>query len=166
MDAAHEPQPADFPRRAARALRHLQDMIGLDDWAIGRVQGDEWVLLSALGEANEPGTRSPWRDTLCYRVETEQAGWATPDVDAVRVMADCRDALGVPIRAFVSVGLRGERGELLGTLCGVGLSAAGPDLLGCKGQLDTIADLLGALLWAELRLEREARQREVAEINS
>jgi diguanylate cyclase (GGDEF)-like protein len=161
-----EPQPADFPRRAARALQHLQDTIGLDDWAVGRVQGEEWVLLSALGDANEPGTRSAWKGTLCYQVETHQAEWVTPDVDAAPALARARDALGVPIKAFVSVGLRGERGELLATLCGVGLAPAGPDLLSCRGQLDTVADLLGALLSAELRLEREARQREVAELNS
>ena len=67
------PQPADFPRRAACALPHLQDTIGLDDWAVGRVQGQEWVPLSALGDANVPGTRSGWRGTLWHPVETYQA---------------------------------------------------------------------------------------------
>jgi diguanylate cyclase (GGDEF)-like protein len=166
MVAAQDPQPADFPLRAARALQHLQDTVGLDDWAVSRVQGEEYVLLSVLGEDNQPGDRVPWRDTLCYRVESKQAGWATPDVDAVPLMAEARDRLGAPIKAFVSVALCGDRGELLGTLCGVGRSTAGPELLACKGQVDTVADLLGALLSAELRLEREARQREVAEINS
>ncbi|MGZ6792262.1 MAG: EAL domain-containing protein, partial [Mycobacteriales bacterium] len=156
----------DFQTTAARVLAYLHETVGLDVWVVGRRQGPDWLVLTAEGGDLE-GVQYPWEDTLCTRIHQGLARWATPDVDVEPALVEARDLLGLPIRSFVTVPLHGEEGELLGTLCGAGL--AGPtdqDLERHRGELEVLAGTLAALLSAELRLEREARHREVAEIDA
>ncbi|MGB8652303.1 MAG: EAL domain-containing protein [Mycobacteriales bacterium] len=155
----------DFQQTAARVLEHLHATVGLDMWAMGRRQGDDWVVLSSAG-ADLNGLQLAWSDTLCARVHEGLAEWATPDVDQVPCLVAARDVIGLPVRSFVTVPLHSEAGELLGTLCGAGTAPAGADLADCRPQMDVFADVLASLLAVELRLEREARQREVAEIDA
>jgi diguanylate cyclase (GGDEF)-like protein len=147
-------------------LKHLHQSIGLDLWAVGRRQGDDWVVLSCEGGPIE-GLRLPWEDTLCARVQNGQAEWATADVDLVPVLVEARELIGLPIRSFMTVPLHGAHGEVLGTLCGAGLQGPAEEgLQQYRREMDLMAELLGALLSAELRLEREARHREVAELDA
>lgn len=156
----------DFQTTAARVLRHLHETVGLDVWVVGRRQGADWLVLTAEGGDLE-GVQFPWEDTLCTRIHRGEAGWATPDVDQVPPLVEARELLGLPIRSFVTVPLQGEDGELLGTMCGAGLSGpATQDLETHRDELEVLAGTLAALLSAELRLEREARHREVAEIDA
>jgi diguanylate cyclase (GGDEF)-like protein len=155
--------PQDFQATSAQVLKHLHATVGLDLWAVGRRQGTDWVVLTSEG-GDLDGLQLRWDDTLCARVQDGRAGWATPDVDQVPTLAEARDLIGLPIRSFVTVPLHGGDGEVLGTLCGAGTAGpAGEDLGSCRDELQVLAQVLGALLSAELRLEREARHREVAE---
>ena len=156
----------DFPAMAARVLEHLHATVGLDLWVVGRRQAEDWVVLCCDGGDLE-GLRVAWEDTLCARVNDGRADWATPDVDAVPTLVEARELVGLPIRSFVTVPLQGADGEVLGSLCGVGTSGpAEPGLARWRPELDVMAEVLGALLTAELQLEREARHREVAELDA
>jgi diguanylate cyclase (GGDEF)-like protein len=155
----------DFAATSGRVLRYLRTTIGLDTWLVGRRQGEDWLVLTADTPELE-GARFLWKDTLCARVHQGLAEWATEDVDAVPALVEARDQLGIPIRSFVTVPLRSDDGELLGTLCGVGYAPAPGAFDDSQAQLETFGDLLGSLLSAELRLEREARHREVAELDA
>jgi diguanylate cyclase (GGDEF)-like protein len=155
----------DFAATSGRVLRYLRSTIGLDTWLVGRRQGGDWLVLTTDTPEFE-GARFPWEDTLCSRVRQGLAEWATEDVDAVPSLAEARDALGIPIRSFVTVPLRSDDGELLGTLCGVGFAPAPGAFDHNRDQLEAFGDVLGSLLSAELRLEREARHRQVAELDA
>jgi diguanylate cyclase (GGDEF)-like protein len=153
----------DFQATANQVLRHLHAAVGLDVWAVGRRQGEDWVVLSSAGQDID-GLQVPWADTLCARVNEGKALWATPDVDQVEALVEARDLIGLPIRAFVTVPLVDADGEIMGTVCGASLTVpAEPSLLDCEDEVRVMGQVLGALLSAELRLEREARHREVAE---
>ena len=152
----------DFQAAAGRVLQHLLTTLGLDVWAVGRRQADDWVVLTTTDPSLQ-GRSFPWADTLCSRVGVGAAEWATSDVDQVPCLVEAREALGLPIHAFVTVPLSGDGGQLLGTLCGAAFSPQDRDLTSWEPQLRALSDVLGALLSAELRLAREARQREVAE---
>lgn len=152
----------DFATQAGRALRHLRASVGLDMWVVGRRVGEDWIVLRSEGRDLE-GLVLPWRDTLCARVDDGRAPWAAADIEQFPTLVEARELVGLPIRSFVSVPLRGEDGEVLGALCGAGTTPATTDLDGCRGQLDLLADLLGSLLSTELRLDREAGFRQTAE---
>jgi diguanylate cyclase (GGDEF)-like protein len=156
----------DFSGTSAQVLQHLHAAVGLDLWAVGRRQADDWVVLASEG-GDLAGLRIPWSDTLCARVNDGRAQWATPDVDAVPSLVEARELIGLPIRSFVTVPLHGADGEILGTLCGAGTTGPAPESLSsCREELELMAQVLGALLSAELRLEREARHREDAELDA
>ncbi len=152
----------DFQTSALRVLTHLKHTVGLDVWAVGRSQDDDWMVLSSIGLPEGTDVVS-WSSTLCAQVRAGHATWATPDIDAVPALAQARDTLGLNWRSFVTVPLLGEEGQVLGTLCGAGSGPARDDLEDCRQELDVLADVLAALLSSELRLEREMRHREVAE---
>ena len=152
----------DFQAAAGRVLDHLLTSLGMDVWAVGRRQSDEWMVLTTTDPSLQ-GRSFRWNDTLCARVGAGGAPGATPAVDPGASRVQARPALGLPIRAFVTVPLSGDSGQLLGTLCGASFSPVTQDLTSWEPQLRALADVLGALLSAELRLTREARQREVAE---
>jgi diguanylate cyclase (GGDEF)-like protein len=155
----------DFTATSGRVLQYLHETIGLDAWVVGRRQGEDWIILNS--DAPElVGTTFPWVYTLCARVHRGDANWATPDVDQVPELVAARDKIGIPIRSFVTVPLRSDDGELLGTLCGVGYEIADASLVDNRGELGVFGDVLGSLLSVELRLEREARHRQVAELDA
>lgn len=156
------PTPLGFDEAAGRVLRHLRESTGLHTWAVGRLQEDEWVVLASYGGALD-GVRFPWERTLCSALQRRGDEGTVPDLDADPELAAVRDGLGLALGSFVTVPVRGEGGALLGTLCGGGTKTTPEELARHRRDVELMGEVLGSLLAADLRLERESRSREVAE---
>lgn len=96
------------------------------------------------------GLSVPWGDTLCKRALDEQCLY-TDEVDARWGDSDAARALG--IRTYVSAPIRGDDGELLGTLCAAS-PVKRPLAPGAEGVLRLFSSLIGQLVERERLVER------------
>ena len=162
MLTVRPPRENDFAVRARQVLEHLSVRLGLDVWAVTRRQGEDWVVLHShgIGASDLVGQVRAWDDTLCAQVLAGRAPTVTPDVAAEPALAELCARQGLTVGAFVSAPLTGEGDEVLGTLCGIGVERADDRLLAAQDEIELLAGVLGALMAAELELERDARRRE------
>ncbi|MEW1959058.1 EAL domain-containing protein [Kineococcus sp. NPDC059986] len=154
------PGPAvDFVAVAHRALRDLAHRAGLSSWWIGRTEGPDQVLVAALDPVFglTAGDALPWADTHCRTVVELGADPLALDLPRWPDSLLCRPGVvaGAHV-SVVSVPLTAPDGRVLASLCGIGEGDGGQ----LPGLLDSIrlqADLLGALLAAELELAARSR---------
>jgi diguanylate cyclase len=141
----------DFERASEAVLAFLQDELDMGLWAITRVVGGEWIVLSSEQHGFEvaPGDVFRYDDTFCKRMVEGAAPAFAPDVQSVPAYRDSPLAKDFGVGAYLGVPLQTEDGALFGTLCGVDTRAR-PD-----ADEDTIAlmELLAALLSGILSLE-------------
>lgn len=149
-----------FSRAARQVLAHLREQLDLEVAFVSRKVGDTWLLLQVdddqLGLTE--GLSMPWSDSLCSRMASGEAPRVAPDVASVPVYAAAAAHLGLPLGAIVSVPMRDDDGELLGTLCAGSPRARGPELADQEHHVSLLAALLGSLLASEVRSLREDRR--------
>lgn len=149
-----------FSRAARQVLAHLRHELDLEVAFVTRKRGDSWVLLSVDDDAFglTEGLALPWSSSLCSRMVAGEGPRVAPDVTSVPAYAAAAADLGLPIGAVVTVPMRGDEGELLGTLCAGSPRRRGPELAAHEAAVVVLADLLGSLLSAEVRSLREERR--------
>lgn len=103
------------------------------------------------------GLAVPWGDTLCKRALDEGRPF-TDDVGNCWGDSDAARALG--IRTYVSAAIRGDDGELLGTLCAAS-PVRRPLARGAEDVLRLFTSLIGQLM-ARDRLVEKLRERNAA----
>ncbi|MDP3712866.1 MAG: EAL domain-containing protein [Mycobacteriales bacterium] len=149
-----------FSRAARQVLAHLREQLDLEVAFVSRKVGDTWLLLQVDDDAFglTEGLSIPWSDSLCSRVASGEAPTVAPDVSAVPVYATAAAHLGLSLGAIVSVPMRDDHGELLGTLCAGSPRARGPELAAQERHVSLLAALLGSLLSSEVGSLREDRR--------
>src|SRR3954453_3112261 len=116
--AAHAAFP-DLSAAAAEVMRQLCRELGFRLWALTRVSGTTYTVLTTGGEGfpAAPGEQFRWVDTLCHRVIDEGAPRIIPDVVSEPGLRDAPLVRRWRIAAYLSVPLTVDGATLFGTLC-------------------------------------------------
>ena len=151
---------------AAGVLAHVRAALGFEMAVVSRRAGEDYVVLGADDDTYgvSLGDVLPWADTFCARVADGRAPSVVPDISQVPAFVEAAELLGMDVGAYVSLPLRDETGALLGTLCAASPERRDAALHAQRPLLELLARLLGALLSAELRVQREVRRSEQAEL--
>ncbi|WP_345710315.1 sensor domain-containing diguanylate cyclase [Kineococcus glutinatus] len=132
---------------ADAVLAHLQQHLGMDLWALTRVEhGTQRVQAARSGTLRIPaGTELPWMDALSRQVLAGAAPRVATDASVEMAFAAAGVDRRFRVGAYVVVPLVGEDGRLLGTLCGLSAAAQPPALAGELPLVELLARLLGTL---------------------
>lgn len=164
-----------FASASRRALQFLQKQYGFGLWMVTRVDGDNWVILTAEDQkyGMAEGAVLKWSDSFCSRMVQGLGPHVAPDSDAVDAYARSPVGRQVPIGAYVGFPLVGADGPLFGTLCAIDPVPQSAELAYQEEFIRLIADLLSEVLRAELiavnadrRLERAVDQARRDELTS
>ncbi|WP_296576569.1 sensor domain-containing diguanylate cyclase [Phreatobacter sp.] len=165
----------NFASASRRALQFLQERFGLGLWMVTRVDGDNWVVLTAEDRAYgfSEGTVLKWSDSFCSRMVEGLGPNIAPESSAVDAYAGAPVGRQIPIGAYVGFPLVSSDGVLFGTLCAIDPQPQSPGLTDQVEFIRLVADLLSELLRAELkavdvdrRLERAVDQARRDELTS
>ncbi|MCW2605479.1 MAG: histidine kinase, partial [Frankiales bacterium] len=146
------PLSPSFHRAARSALALLQDRLGLEVALLALKDGDDYLVLDVLDASAGvvEGPRGPWTDSLCHVMATRAEPPVAPEVWVRPGYRAVVERVGLPVRAYAGVALRGEAGRLLGSLCASSPTPRGDALLAEQDLLETVGGLLAELLEREL----------------
>lgn len=151
---------AGFEEACEAVLGYLRGQFGHDLWMVTRVEGDDWVVLSTVGEGYplEPGAVLSWPDSMCYEMIAGNGPRYAPDTAAVPAYRDTPIYAQYPIRSYIGFPLTTAEGEVFGTLCAFDPAPTGsgeaPDL----ELIELCSKLLSSLLSRELEVNRLSRE--------
>lgn len=152
----------DFATAAQATMSYLRHRLGFKLWMVTRTEGDDWIVLFAddAGYGIKAGQAFRWTDTICARMVLGHGPNIAPATAEVAAYADAPLARQLGIGAYVGVPLHRTDGSLFGTLVGLDPQPRDKEI---REELDTVtllADLLGAVLNAELNAGDAVRQAE------
>lgn len=114
----------DFLATADSVLRHLDRRAPMGLWAVTRVDGDRYVLLStwaadpAAGFRARRGTVLPFRDTVCHRMVRDLGPRVAPVVAEIPSYASAPLVRALGLGSYVGVPIT-VGGRIFGTICGI-----------------------------------------------
>lgn len=154
---------ADFPALLRRVLQGLQAHMPMGLWMLTRVDGDDWVVIDAVGDAYDigPGSILRWSESFCSRMVRGQGPRIVASVEDVRVYADAPIAEQIPIGCYVGMPIAFEGRGLFGTLCAIDPSPGDVGLAEDQWALELLATTLSSALAIELErasLDRRLRE--------
>src|SRR4051812_28765493 len=96
---------SDVTAAAGEGMSQLCRELGFRLWALTRVSGSTYTVLTTGGDGYPagPGEQFRWVDTLCHRVIDEGAPRIIPDVGAVPAFRDAPLVRRWRIAAYLSV---------------------------------------------------------------
>ena len=142
-DTVAAPTLSGFASAAREVLADLHDRVGFAACAVGRVQGDSWVVRLVEGDDRRlhAGASFRWSETICARMTTTGGPLVVPRLDEVQRYASALFARRLGVGAYAGVPLYQPDGSLFGTLCAIsphpmeeGVAAEAP-LLGLSARL-------------------------------
>lgn len=151
-NASFAPWPG-FCRAAAAAVQHLNDRLGLDLWLVTHVDQDRQIVIAGAGDWADlatPGAALCWEESLCQRMVDQRGPAVAPDTLAVPVYATVT-ATGVfaRVRSYIGVPLKGDDGQLFGTLCAFAGKPQPTGLSDSLGLVQLVGQMLSTILAAE-----------------
>ncbi len=158
---------SDFQAAAAAVLAFMRDRIGFGLWMVTRVDGDDWIVLTAEdhGYGVAAGNLFKWSDSFCSRMVVGNGPRVAANVSIVPVYVDAPIGQQVPIGAYVGVPIQAG-GELFGTLCAINPTAMPDSIQSELPLIELLAGLLGNILVRERTADVERRRAERAEVES
>lgn len=142
----------DFDAASRRVLAHLKSQLDLGLWMVTRTNGDDWIVLTALGERYgvSAGDVFRWTDSFCSRMVAGEGPRVAPASDDIEAYRDAPIGRQVSIGTYIGVPIMSEDGELFGTLCGIDPDRQSPDMGDILPLAELLSDLLSAILGHEL----------------
>ncbi len=153
-----------FAGAGETALDLLASQLDYGLWVLSRRDGDRYVVLGlrdrvyGLPEAAEVA----WSDTICAQLVLGNGPELAPDVARVPAYAAAPITSMAKVGAYVGRPIVLDDGTVFGTVCGIHPEPR-PERQGDLELVRAMADLLGRILSAELRLDETARRAERAE---
>lgn len=167
-DLARHAAFRDVPAAASAVLTHLQGELGFGWWAVSRVTGGTYAVLTTgeLGFPLPAGQQLPWAESLCRFVVERAAPRIAPDVRTVPVYDTAPLIEQWQVRAYLSVPLTVDGTSLFGTLCAVDRTPRPAEVTARLPLVELQARLLSTVLAADLRAEDARRATERAEVDA
>lgn len=153
----------NFASASRKALQFLQNRYGFGLWMVTRVEGDNWVILTAEDRQYGvfEGAVLKWSDSFCARMVEGLGPHIAPGSDAIPAYAAAPIGQQLQISAYVGFPLVGSDGAVFGTLCAIDPTPQSAELVDQEDFIRLVVDLLSEVLRAELtavnadrRLER------------
>lgn len=113
------PYPS-FEVAIRQILTLIQQRLGVGISFVGRIDGDEWLIIDTHGDGSfglEPGDVKDFTTTFCTRMLAGRGPRLAPDAAAVPAYAETEVIVTMGIGAYIGVPIRLSSGELYGTLC-------------------------------------------------
>lgn len=142
-----------FDDACANVLAYLSTAVPMGFWSVTRHANGRQLYLavedSSYGQA--PGGSHSWADSMCQHMVSGLGPQIAPDVDAVAAYASAGVRDNVQIGAYVGLPLLQADGSLFGTLCGLDPQIQAPELVDQGPLLTILAQLLSAILQADMQ---------------
>ena len=158
----------DFASAARRIMAHLRDRLGFGLWMVTRAEGDDWIVLDALGAGYDvkAGDVLRWSDSLCRHMVAGDGPRVATRAGEVPAYRGAGLARTMPVGAYLGMPIHGPDGSLFGTLCAFD-PAPQPDAVAAELPLvQLLSDLLASILTHELGTLGEARRTERASLDA
>jgi hypothetical protein len=154
MGTAHSPHHSRHPDIDA-ALRTAAALTGMELVFVASIEDEVFVFEDVLGRLPgiDEGSRWPLCDTLCQRM-LAGAPRTTANAAAEPAYRDVPARVMLGVSSYVGVPIRGESGELLGTLCGIDRGEIAVDD-GVLGVLDELAGIVARHMHAAVGMPPE-----------
>ncbi len=158
----------DYEAVVARTLRFLNRQIPMGTWMFTRVQGDDWVVLDAVGEDYDilAGTVLRWSDSFCSRMVEGAGPRITLEPDSVQAYRDAPVARQLDIGTYIGLPLAIEGLGLFGTLCGISPDVVQVPFGIIEPYLSNLGEVLSAAVALDLERDRLQRRLDLAKIAS
>lgn len=160
--------PPDFATAARRVMVRLRDRLGFGLWMVTRTEGDDWIVLDALGAVYDiaAGDVLCWSDSLCRHMVAGEGPRIAPRTDEVPAYRTAGLARAMPVAAYVGMPIHRPDGSLFGTLCGFDPAPQPGEIAEELPLVQLLSDLLASILGHELGMLGEARSAERASIEA
>jgi diguanylate cyclase (GGDEF)-like protein len=154
----------DFTSASRRALQFLHERFGLGLWMVTRVEGDNWIVLSADDShyGVKEGAVLKWSDSFCSRMVDGSGPKFAPDAALVAAYRDAPIGKLMKIGCYLGVPLERADGGVFGTLCAIDPQSQPPELEKHFPYIELVADLLSGILNADLKAVEATRRCERA----
>ncbi|MBD5657747.1 MAG: sensor domain-containing diguanylate cyclase, partial [Candidatus Eremiobacteraeota bacterium] len=105
MVAPKLPPFPDLASAAKATMQYLQQQFGLGTWLFNRVEGEDFVVLDAIGSSYPiaPGSIFAWNDTLCKPMVEGNGPMIAPRAMDVPAYAAAPAASVLPIESYVGI---------------------------------------------------------------
>ncbi len=156
---------ADFPTAVQAVLEYLQQQLGFQLWMFTRVEGNDWLVLSAndQGYGVQAGDVFQWSDSFCYRMVTGDGPNIAPCSQQVPAYAEAPIGEQVPINAYIGIPIYLDENHLFGTLCAIDPQTKPETVTQHLPLLLLATQLLTTILVHDLKAQENARRCERAE---
>jgi diguanylate cyclase (GGDEF)-like protein len=154
----------DFATAARHVLAHLRDRLGFSLWMLTRAEGDDWIVLDALGAGYDvkAGDVLRWSDSLCRHMVAGDGPRMAPRIREIPAYRAAGIIRTMPVAAYAGVPIRRPDGSLFGTLCALD-PVPQPQAVATQLPLvELLSGLLASVLAYELGTLGEARRAERA----
>jgi diguanylate cyclase (GGDEF)-like protein len=155
-----------FEQGCEQVLDFLSKELPLDLWAVTRCDGHSqvWQFVRDHVYDIHTGDAKPWSESLCHLHETGRGPAVAADLASVPAYAQIASTSPVPVGAVASIPIRGPKGELFGTLCGLDRHPQPDRLPAAEPLLRLVASLLETILDRDTAGSHVARQLRRAEM--
>lgn len=153
----------DLSTMLRRVLETLQAHIPMGLWMLTRVEGDDWIVIDAVGDAYDihAGSVLRWSDSFCSRMVRGQGTRVVNTVAEVPAYAEAPVGERIPIGCYLGMPIALQGRGLFGTLCAIDPTPAPKDLTGMQWMLELLAQTLSTAL--AIDLERTSLQRRLVQ---
>lgn len=158
----------DYQGVIARTLRFLNRQIPMGAWMFTRVQGDDWVVLDAVGDDYDimAGTVLQWSDSFCSRMVEGEGPRITVAPTTVAAYREAPVAEQLDIGTYVGLPLAIDGLGLFGTLCGISPEVVQTPFGIIEPFLSNLGEVLSAAVALDLERDRLQRRLDLAKIAS
>ncbi len=138
----------NFASASRKALQFLQKRYGFGLWMVTRVEGDNWVILTAEDRhyGMLEGAVLKWSDSFCARMVDGLGPHIAPGSDAVPAYAAAPVGQQLQISAYIGFPMVSSDGSVFGTLCAIDPAPQSAELVDHEDVIRLVADLLSEVL--------------------
>lgn len=156
---------SSFEASVKTVLDFLHQRLGFQLWMFTRVEGEDWIVLSACdhGYGVEDGNVFRWSDSFCSRMVKGFGPRIAPNSNQIQVYREAEIGKIVPINAYVGIPLCHPDGTLFGTLCAIDPKVQSEELYQEESLIELQSKLLTTILHYEMKAQQNARLYERAQ---
>ena len=155
----------NFDIAVKTVLDFLHERIGFQLWMFTRVQGEDWIVLSAAdhGYGVKSGDVFNWSDSFCCRMVEGLGPRIAPESQTIKAYLEAPIGQIVPIKAYIGIPLCDRDGNLFGTLCAIDPKTQPESIYQEEKLIELQTKLLTTILHYELTAQENARLYERAQ---